>query len=468
MLTLLLAMALTQRDTTTMGAALQRQLAAAEHPQVRWGDISDVRDAVSRGYALRGWRPMWTVDGRLTLAARRVLLELDSAATRGLDPADYDAARLEARVDSLPMLDATGLAEFDMAMSIGAARFASALNRGRIDPHVMHPMLPRLADSVDLAATLDLLSRSPRPDTVLRNLEPHHATYQRLLDVLADYRQLTAASATPPDDSIAPRLRQIELALERWRWLPHSAAAPWVLVNVPAFQLYALTSDREELADTLKMHVIAGRAATHPTPLLVTNIVAVQFHPPWVVPPLIATREIRPLAQHDSAFLRRQHYDLLRGDTIVPATPENVLHIGGAVVVRQQPGPWNALGRIKFVTPNDAAVFLHDTPDREDFGLARRDLSHGCIRVAAPVALAQFALLDLPEWTPERIAAALADSATLVVTLPHPIPVFVIYQTLVPRESGGIIVYPDIYGFDRRLDQLLRTGYPFAAAAPVP
>jgi murein L,D-transpeptidase YcbB/YkuD len=458
---LLLALATAAADTTAMPAALQRELAAVQHPRMRWGDIGDVRDAVTQGYVLRSWQPLWSVDGRLTWAARRVLLELDSAATRGLDPADYDAWSLEARADSLSTQGTGAAAEFDVMMAVAAARYALALNHGRIDPRVMHPTLAPLRDSVDVAAILGQLSRNPRPDTLFRNLEPHHATYQRLLDLLAQYRGLAARGPSLSADSIASRVHQIGLALERWRWLPHDAAAPWVLVNIPAFQLYALASDREEAGDMLRMEVVAGRAATHPTPLLVTNIIAVQFHPPWLVPPAIALREIRPLALRDSAYLQRQHYELLHGDTVVAATRANVLRIGGAIEVRQTPGPWNALGKIKFVTPNGAAVFLHDTPERQDFERTQRDFSHGCIRVAAPVALSEFALQGAPDWNPERIAEALADTATLVVTLPKPIPVFVVYQTLVPLESGGFRVYPDIYGFDKRLDALLRAGYPF-------
>jgi murein L,D-transpeptidase YcbB/YkuD len=467
MIVLFMMLATRAPDTTIISAALQREVAALQHPQMRWGDIADVREAVTQRYLLGSWRPLWTIDGKVTWAARGILRELDSAATRGLDPADYDARTLEARSDSLGTQGADGTAEFDVMMSVAAARYGLALSHGRIDPHLLHPAVGLVPDSVDLVEFLDQLRRSTRPDTLFRNLEPHHATYQRLIGLLAHYRVMASATALEPPDSIPTRVRQLGLALERWRWLPHSAVAPWVLVNVPAFELYAHASDREDEGTELRMSVVAGRATTHPTPLLVTKMVAVQFHPPWLVPQAIAVREIRPVALRDSTYLRRQHFELLRGDSVVPASRNNVLGIGGAIDVRQTPGPWNALGSIKFVTPNGASVFLHDTPERQDFGLARRDLSHGCIRVVAPVTLAEFALQGLPEWTSDRIAEALADTATLEVPLPKAIPVFVIYQTLVPRKSGGMIVYPDVYGFDRRLELLLRDGYPFRTS-PIP
>ena len=446
-------------DTGAMPAALQHALNATGHPGMRWGDISDVRDVLVRSYATRSWRPMWSKDNRLTQPGRQVLAELDSARTRGLDPGDYDVARLGASAESLPLLDVVAVAEFDVMMSTATARHMLVLSHGRVDPHLLHPMLDVLPDSVDIAVVLEQLTGTQQPDTVFRKLEPRHATYQRLVDLLAQYRRLAGPGNSRLADSVPMRIRQIELALERWRWLPHSASAPWIVVNVPAFRLYALASDREEIGDMLRMNVVAGRAAQHPTPFLVTGIVAVQFHPPWLVPRSIASREIRPVALRDTAFLGRLHYELLLGDTVVAATRANVLRIGAAIDVRQAPGPWNALGAIKFVTPNGADVYLHDTPARRDFLRSQRDLSHGCIRVADAVALAEFVLQGEPQWTADRIADAWADTATRVVPLRRPIPVFVIYQTLVPGESGGILVYPDVYGFDKRLDAYLRTGY---------
>src|ERR1019366_8151795 len=121
-------------------------------------------------------------------------------------------------------------------------------------------------------------------------------------------------------------------------------------------------------------------------------------------------------ALRDTAFLGRQHYELLRGDTIVAATRANVGQIGTAIDVRQTPGPWNALGRVKFVTPNDADVYLHDTPEQGDFVRSQRDFSHGCIRVAEPVMLTEFVLRGEPDWTRDRIAAA--PSATAMRAAP--------------------------------------------------
>lgn len=460
MIHLALLLALAQSDTGEMSMALRREVAATTHARMRWGDISDVRDALQRAYDARGWRPFWSTSGTMTPAGRRLLGELDSARTRGLDPADYDAPMLDRAVAGLSPANVLDAAEVDVRMSVAAARHALALSRGRIDPRLLHPLLPAPADSADIAGLLGELALSGRPDTILRNLEPQHATYVQLVALLARYRGLQA-QRTGGTDSSALRVRQIELALERWRWLPHSAAAPWIVVNVPAFRLYALRSDREERGDLLRMKVVAGEATEHPTPLMVTQIVAVQFHPPWLVPATIALREIRPAALRDSFFLSHQHYELLSRDSVVAATRANIARIGTGIDVRQTPGPWNALGAIKFVTPNPAAVFMHDTPARADFDRAARAFSHGCIRVETPMALAEFALTGNAAWPADRIEDALADTVTLTVALKRPIPVFVLYQTLVPDGSGGLITYPDAYAFDRKLEAMLRAGFPY-------
>src|SRR5665213_2595012 len=124
---------------------------------MRWGEIADVRDAVAQEYTQRSWTPLWMVDGHLTWSARRVLLALDSAATRGLDPADYDASALEARADSLVTQGVDASAGFDVMLSVAAARYASALSRGRVDPRLMHPTLVVRPDSVDLTVVLEQL-----------------------------------------------------------------------------------------------------------------------------------------------------------------------------------------------------------------------------------------------------------------------------------------------------------------------
>lgn len=261
------------------------------------------------------------------------------------------------------------------------------------------------------------------------------------------------------------RIRQVELTLERWRWLPRTHEVPPLIVNIPAFRLYGLRQLPDLEAETLTMDVVVGTAVTHDTPLLAAMLEAVNFQPHWNVPTSIATKEIKPKALANPGYLAKERYELLRGSRVVPITPEAIAEIGNGVRVRQMPGPGNALGRVKFVMPNREDIYLHDTPSRGLFARTRRDFSHGCIRVVDPAALARWALRDLPEWTPERIDSAMAGDRQVWVALPRKIPVYLVYQSVVVRESGEAFLYPDIYGHDATLDAALRKGYPFAGTA---
>jgi murein L,D-transpeptidase YcbB/YkuD len=130
--------------------------------------------------------------------------------------------------------------------------------------------------------------------------------------------------------------------------------------------------------------------------------------------------------------------------------------------MRQLPGEYNALGLIKFILPNIHDVYLHDTPVKGMFAFSRRDISHGCIRVSDPVGLAAHVLANQPGWTPERIRQAMAGKDDNVrVDLAAPVPVYILYATAVVGENGESYFYSDVYGLDRKLDELLKKGYPY-------
>lgn len=261
--------------------------------------------------------------------------------------------------------------------------------------------------------------------------------------------------------SFGQRIRQIELTLERWRWMPRQFTAPPIIVNVPAFRLHAFSTMSDDEASLLSMNVVVGQAFKTETPVFAADMTYLVFSPYWEVPASIMRKDVRPKALANPGWLARNHMELLRGGTVVPPTPENIAAIGGAVRARQTPGPWNSLGRVKFMLPNAQAVYLHDTPARNLFENPRRDNSHGCVRLADPAALARFVLRDQPAWTAERIDAAMRGTAPQNVTLSKPIPVFIVYGTAVARESGEVFFYGDIYGHDRTLNRLLLKGYPY-------
>jgi murein L,D-transpeptidase YcbB/YkuD len=262
---------------------------------------------------------------------------------------------------------------------------------------------------------------------------------------------------------IADRVHQLQFALERWRWLPHELATPLIAVNVPAFRLYGFDEPHHI---GLKMNVVVGKAMRSETPAFIGNMTYLVFRPDWGVPPVIVRKEILPPLQKDPSYLSKNGYDLFDTSGKVldsgHVTPEEIqLLRAGKLSVRQRPGPKNALGSVKFMFPNTYLVYLHDTPKTELFSRSRRDFSYGCIRVQDPPALAAWVLQSKPEWTPERIQAAMNGEKSVQVNLSSPIPVLILYATARVDEEGRVDFYDDIYGHDTRLAQALAKGYPY-------
>src|SRR5208337_760909 len=135
--------------------------------------------------------------------------------------------------------------------------------------------------------------------------------------------------------------------------------------------------------------------------------------------------------------------------------------VAGSLSIRQKPGPKNALGLVKFMFPNPYNVYLHGTPSTELFSQARRDFSHGCIRVEDPVGLAAWVLRDKPGWSVDRIRAVMNGDRTVQVNLDRPIPVLILYATAFVEEDGEVRFYDDIYGHDAALEKVLAAGYPY-------
>ena len=181
------------------------------------------------------------------------------------------------------------------------------------------------------------------------------------------------------------------------------------------------------------------------------------FRPYWEVPYSIALKEIVPAARHDPAYIEHHQMEIVQRLRQLdgghaehrPRTSNCVAK--GTRRIRQRPGPNNSLGLIKFMFPNPYNVYLHSTPAQALFGQSRRDFSHGCVRVSDPVALAQYVLRDSPEWTREKILAAMNGETSLTVNLKKPIRVFIVYGTAFAERAGEILFFDDIYGHDAAL-----------------
>jgi len=260
---------------------------------------------------------------------------------------------------------------------------------------------------------------------------------------------------------MSDRVEQLRLMLERWRWLPHQFPEPPALVNIPEFVLRAYEAPGKP---ALIMPVVVGRAMRTQTPVLERDMKYVVFWPYWNVPPSILRGEIIPKIAKDPAYLQKNAFEVATyGGQVVTdsVVSEDVLAQlrAGKLMVRQKPGPKNALGLVKFIFPNDQNVYLHSTPAQSLFSQTRRDFSHGCIRVEDPQALATWVLRNNPGWTRERVEAAFKAQKEQQVNLTREIPVLIVYGTAIAKENGQVFFVEDIYGFDQALGKLFANAY---------
>lgn len=255
------------------------------------------------------------------------------------------------------------------------------------------------------------------------------------------------------------RVAQMALTLERLRWTPLLTAQRMVVVNVPEFVLRAYEVKPDGGIDiSLQMKVIVGRALDTSTPLFDEDMRFIEFSPFWNVPPSIARGETLPRLRRDPGYFDRQGFEFVMKDGSVSRqlTQANLDAVKqGNARIRQRPGAKNALGDIKFIFPNNTNIYLHHTPAPQLFERSRRDFSHGCIRIEAPVALAQFVLQDEPQWTQSRIEQAMQSGTSQTIKLATPIPVVLAYSTVVVL-NGKVYFFDDIYGHDKTLANALK------------
>jgi len=315
--------------------------------------------------------------------------------------------------------------------------------------------LPLLAQR--LQALGDLPAGTPFPErfegALVAALQAFQERHGLTPDGVLGQATLQYLNVTP-----AARARQIELSLERLRWTPFLQGPRMIVVNVPEFVLRAYEVHDGQVDVQLTMKVIVGKALDTRTPLFDEDMRFIEFSPYWNVPPSIARQEVVPRLKRDPAYFNQQGFEFVTGTgQVVNALSADhldaVLHAGWRI--RQRPGPKNALGDIKFVFPNRDNIYLHHTPAPQLFERDRRDFSHGCIRVQAPVALAQFVLRDEPDWTEARIRQAMDKGESGTLRLKHPLPVLIAYSTVLVK-GGRVFFYPDLYGHDRLLDNALR------------
>lgn len=460
------------------------------------------QEALAAFYAARQYQPVFVAEAGIAPRGTAALARFAAAAEDGLDPNDYAVA--------LPPKAASpaALATAEGQIAAAALLYARHAQAGRFDPARISALVTPVREIPDPAVVLTTLAAAPDVNAALAAFNPPHAGYKALK------AQLAAASGrtTPPvavipagpqlkpggRDARVPTLRtrfgiaaspadeqvydpalveavkafqdssnikptgiigaatvdalnkgaggagsstraDIIANMERWRWLPRDLGATYVMVNIPEF-LVRVVSEGKKVHET---RVVVGKPET-PTPLLSRDMQYVVVNPAWNIPPSIARNEMMPLLRNNPGALSSRGIQVVRNGS-------------GGYSFRQAPGERNALGRIKFMFPNDHSVYLHDTPSRTLFANDRRAYSHGCVRVHEPLKFGEVIFnLGMPgdSWTQGRIAK-MFGSAERYINLKQRFPVHLVYFNVLMDDASRLVVREDLYGINAQTKAIL-------------
>lgn len=495
-------------------------IAAAIAKQLATPATGKDQEAIAAFYGARSDAPAFVDQKGYTARGKAVIARFEAAGEDGLDPAAYKVAPLPPKADA----DALAQAELRLAASILTyARHAQAgrFDPTRISPSltptrtfpdqlsVLHAVsgasnagaalaaynpphkgyaelkaklaeaqskapaatksVPRIPDGmrirpgeVDVRVPL-LRERLGLPASTAANdriYDPQTVqavrTFQSGAGLEAD-GVVGAGTLAALNEIGAPRDRVAEIIvnMERWRWLPRDLGSAYVMVNIPEYMV-RIVDDGRVIHET---RVVVGKPDT-PTPLLTHDMEYVVVNPSWNVPVSIARKEMLPNLQRDPYYLQRQGITIERnGRAVDPGSVNWQAGLGG-YSFRQPPGERNALGRIKFMFPNQHSVYLHDTPSRTLFANDRRAYSHGCVRVQDPLSFGEVIFsLGMPNdgWTEEKIGKMFGGQERYI-NLKRRIPVHIAYFTAYVDGAGRLVTRPDIYGIDEKMEEILGLG----------
>jgi murein L,D-transpeptidase YcbB/YkuD len=325
-----------------------------------------------------------------------------------------------------------------------------SLKPGMQDPRIA-ALRRRLAASGDLTAAKTISTvYDATLDAAVRHFQRRHGL---TVDGVTGRETLAAMNV-----SVGRRIDQIRANLERARWVLHDLPAKFVLVDIAGYRVRFYRDGRV----IWQTRAVVGRPARM-TPVFKSRITAIVTNPSWTVPPTILMQDILPAVKRDPDYLQEKNLRVLdrHGHVVDPASIDWSRYgdSGFPYTIREDPGPENALGRIKFMFPNKYAVYLHDTPSKELFRRARRSFSSGCIRIEDPYGFAGLLFDDEPHWNRERVIAAVDSGKSLTIALRKPVVVILLYWTVDVDNHGTVFFKSDIY--DRDPPVIKALGEPF-------
>jgi murein L,D-transpeptidase YcbB/YkuD len=479
------------RDAATVLAGRLAKGPALANPRLTRKD----RESIAAFYAKQANKMVWLDNGSWTAAAKGIVAALERAGEEGLDPSDY-------RTPDINVLPKDGreeaLADADIRLSVTAVNYARDARGARIDPTKLGKYVTPSLDLPQPAEVLDALMAAADAGAALAAYNPRQVGYLALKAKLAELRvsrptvpqvkvpagrtlkvgmrdprvplvrirfglgpdsdetydeRVAAAIADfqkenglPVNGTLNPRTiaalasshsaeneGDIVANMERWRWLPANLGSEYIMVNVPEFTLRYVRGG----GLVHKARVITGKSES-PTPIFSDQMEHLIVNPSWFVPPSILKNEFLPRMAQDPFYAARLGYE--------------VVQRGNSISIRQPPGERNALGHIKFMFPNQHAVYLHDTPQRNLFAAERRTFSHGCVRLDQPFRFAEMILnRDSSDgWTEQKLRAMIGRGER-TVRLKTVIPIHITYFTTFVDESGRLVSRDDVYGYNRRI-----------------
>jgi len=489
-----------EHDLPPVNAAIKAALEARSLTPDRLGLLHRrEREAIAAFYALRNFAPLWSSDGKPGTEVAPVILRLQHAADDGLDvkgfPRDFSAVTDEE------------VAAADLALTDAVVAYGRQASGSRVDPHLISRLIGEEPEVADPAVILALVATAgENAGSELQKFNPQQKGYEALREKLLALRHGRSAvlhdSAIPAGPVLRPGMRdprvplirarlrvddtsepeiedsvydkrtaaavadfqkanglspsgnltartvaalsggrssrleaEILANMERWRWMPRNLGESYIAVNIPNYEAVVI----ENGAVAERTRVVVGKEQT-PTPIFSDTMRFLIVNPYWNVPPSIIRKEMLPRLAADPNYLRRMGYE--------------VFSRGGHLVVRQPPGERNALGRIKFMFPNDYSVYMHDTPMHALFASQKRAFSHGCVRVDDPFRFAETVLGRANGWSEQRVKKLIGGKERYVY-LPQPLPIHLEYFTAFVDDSGELQLREDVYGYSHRVKAAL-------------
>jgi L,D-transpeptidase YcbB len=401
------------------------------------GDLA----AIQAFYAGRKEPALWVASEGFSTRGQAVFDELKKAEDWGLESAAFDLPKPDAN-----LVAAQERADGEIKVGLAVLQYARFARGGRANPSDIDKDFDQKPPLPDPKIVLTDISAAAAPDAYLRSLHPKHEQFQRLQKALVEAR---AKPDAKPED-----IQRLVVNMERWRWLPEELGPVYVWINVPEFEVHVLKDGK----DIHTEKVVVGKPV-YATPVFSANMETIVFNPEWTVPPTIVKEDLLPKLRKKPGLFESStaHLEILRVQKLKvrykdrPVDPSRIdwSRVNMKLISFVQPaGPDNALGKVKFLYPNEHAVYMHDTIKRKLFDSKIRAEGHHCPRVANPEKFAEVLLKEDKSWGPEQIKEALAKGHDNKVDLDKPIPVHTTYFTAMVDDNGTVETFADIYKLD--------------------